>query len=391
MMSPDSQCLPAIVTVAARGGRGAIGDQSLVAGAVEHRPQVVRHAAVDGDVGPNALDLLDGPHRVGGDAGVADERAAGLEEDLRHRIESGGDGVHVDGDEVLDARREVGVVVGDPEASAYVHDARLVGTTEVGHRRHGRRVGVELHELGSEVGVESGEAQVARLPDCGDGPLGGSPLDPEAELRIELPRLDVGVGRRLDPGGQPDEDVLVAIEERIGQRDLVERVDDQAAHSVGEGVPKLVGGLVVAVHVDPLGLEAGADRGVELAAGGDVDAQALLAADPVDGRDRSGLARVENLELDIAGAEGADVGACPAADVVGRIDIGGSAELLGDLDDVAAPNLEMSRRIDAAPQWVHGRRGDRIDGIDGTSRTGCGAGLGHRAILTRNPGQGAYP
>src|SRR4029077_2621915 len=42
-----------------RGG-GAVGDQRLVARAVEHRPHVVRHAAVDGDVGADAGDLLDG-------------------------------------------------------------------------------------------------------------------------------------------------------------------------------------------------------------------------------------------------------------------------------------------------------------------------------------------
>ena len=54
----------------------------LVARAVEHRPHVVGHAAVDRDVGAHAGDLLDGPDRVGGDAGVADQRAAGLDEDL---------------------------------------------------------------------------------------------------------------------------------------------------------------------------------------------------------------------------------------------------------------------------------------------------------------------
>src|SRR5215213_1167777 len=35
-----------------------VGNFGLVARAVEHRPQVVRHAAVDGDVGANARDLL---------------------------------------------------------------------------------------------------------------------------------------------------------------------------------------------------------------------------------------------------------------------------------------------------------------------------------------------
>src|SRR6188472_598467 len=52
---------------------GAIGDQRFVAGAVEHRPHVVGHAAVDRDVGADARDLLDRADPVGGDPGVADQ------------------------------------------------------------------------------------------------------------------------------------------------------------------------------------------------------------------------------------------------------------------------------------------------------------------------------
>ena len=86
-MSPDSQCMPATVASVSGGVAGAVGDDRLVARAVEHRPQVVRHAAVDGDVGAHARDLLDGADRVGGDPGVADQRAAGLDQDPRHRVE----------------------------------------------------------------------------------------------------------------------------------------------------------------------------------------------------------------------------------------------------------------------------------------------------------------
>src|SRR3954451_5183010 len=58
---------------------GAVGDQGFVAGAVEHRSHVVGHAAVDGDVGADAGDLLDGADSVGGDAGVADQGGARLD------------------------------------------------------------------------------------------------------------------------------------------------------------------------------------------------------------------------------------------------------------------------------------------------------------------------
>ena len=46
-MSPDSQCLPAMRYVAGRGSAGAVREQRFVARAVELRPRVVRHAAVD--------------------------------------------------------------------------------------------------------------------------------------------------------------------------------------------------------------------------------------------------------------------------------------------------------------------------------------------------------
>jgi hypothetical protein len=59
----------------------AVGDLGLVAGAVEHRAQVVRHAAVDADPRRDvALDRLDGVDRH---AAVGHQRAAGLVHD-RH-------------------------------------------------------------------------------------------------------------------------------------------------------------------------------------------------------------------------------------------------------------------------------------------------------------------
>ena len=59
------------------------------------------------------------------------------------------------------------------------------------------------------------------------------------------------MGRRLDPGGHPDQHPLGAVEQPIGQLDLVERVEDQVADPGVEGVAELGLGLVVAVQVDP--------------------------------------------------------------------------------------------------------------------------------------------
>ena len=47
-----------------RSASTAAGEEGLVAAAVEHGPGVVAHAAVDGDVGPDARDVLDGADRV---------------------------------------------------------------------------------------------------------------------------------------------------------------------------------------------------------------------------------------------------------------------------------------------------------------------------------------
>src|SRR3954470_1559154 len=78
--------------------RGAVGDQRFVVGAVEHRPQVVRHAAVDGDVGAHARDLLDGADAVGGEARVGDQRAPGLDQDPHSFAKDLGDAAHLDVD-----------------------------------------------------------------------------------------------------------------------------------------------------------------------------------------------------------------------------------------------------------------------------------------------------
>ena len=76
--SPDSQCLPARWQRSVPRRERPVGDQRLVARAVEHRAQVVGHAAVDRHPGRDvALDRLD---RVERDRRVGDQRAAGLEQ-----------------------------------------------------------------------------------------------------------------------------------------------------------------------------------------------------------------------------------------------------------------------------------------------------------------------
>ena len=127
--------------------------------------------------------------------------------------------------------------------------------------------------------------------------------------------------------------------------------------------------LVVAVQVDPPGLEARPERHVQLAARGDVDREPLLAQHPVGGGERGRLARVDDLEVGHAGREGIQVGAGAGADVVLGVDVGGGAELARQLDHVAAADLEVAGRVHAAAQRVHRRALDRV----------CVRGRRHRA------------
>ena len=122
----------------------------------------------------------------------------------------------------------------------------------------------------------------------------------------------------------------------------------------------LLVGLVVAVHVDAAGVEAGAQRHVQLAAGGDVDREPLLGEQPVGGGAGQRLAGEEDLEVGAPALERVAVGAGAGAHVVLGIDVCRRAELCGQLDHVAAADLEMPALVDPAPGRVDHRPRDRV-------------------------------
>src|SRR5206468_1008245 len=62
-------------------GEGTPGRQDFVLGAIDGGADVVGHAAIDGDISPDAGELLAGAGSVEGDTGAADEGAAGLEDE----------------------------------------------------------------------------------------------------------------------------------------------------------------------------------------------------------------------------------------------------------------------------------------------------------------------
>ncbi len=194
-----------------------------------------------------------------------------------------------------------------------------------------------------------------------DRPRGEAVLEPEAELRVELAGRDVVVGRRLDPRGDADQHVLAALQQALAALDLVEGVEDQVADAGARGEEDLLVALVVAVHVDAGRVEAGAQRHVQLAAGGDVDREALLGEQPVGGGAGKGLAGEEDFEVGSSPGEGLAVGARPRAHLLLGVDVGGGAVLGGELDHVAAGDLEVAALVDPATARVDRRARDRVD------------------------------
>ena len=207
---------------------------------------------------------------------------------------------------------------------------------------------------------------------------GEAVLEPEPELRVQLPGADVVVGGGADAGGDADQDPASLLQQSLAALDLVEGVEDQVPDTGPGREANLVVGLVVAVHVDPSGVEAGGQRQVQLAAGGDVHRQALLAKEPVGGAAGKGLARVEDLEAIGQLGEGAEIGAGPVAHVVLGIDVGGGAELGRQVDDVAAPDLEVAAVVDPAAVRIDRGPGDRVRAGDRL----CVAGAHGSGIVT---------
>ena len=165
------------------------------------------------------------------------------------------------------------------------------------------------------------------------------------------------------------------VEQPLAALDLVEGVEDQMADAGARGEEDLLVALVVAVHVDPRRVEAGAQRDVQLAAGGDVDREPLLGEEPVGGGAGERLAGEEHLEVAAAALERLAIGARPGAHLVLGVDVGGGAELGGELDHVAAGDLEMAALVHAAARRVNRRARDRV------GDRACLSALGHGTAL----------
>ncbi len=155
-----------------RAGRGlvrAVGEERRVARAVEHRPRIVGHPAVDCDHVGGLARGLDRADAVESHARPADERAAGLEHDLgrgqaverKAPLEAAEQLAH----ELLDARRLLVGDVAHAEAAAEVDDRgrpvelRPAGGCEARKPvdRHSRRGRVQ--QLRADVDVQAGDVE----------------------------------------------------------------------------------------------------------------------------------------------------------------------------------------------------------------------------------------
>ena len=95
-----------------------------------------------------------------------------------------------------------------------------------------------------------------------------------------------------------------------------------------------------------------AQRQRQLAAGGHVAGQPLLGEHPVDGGAGERLGGEQHVAVGVPGREAVDAGAGASAQVVLGDDVGGRAELRGQLDRVAAADLEVPALVDAAAERI---------------------------------------
>ena len=158
-------------TIGSASGAGCVDRADVVVGVVERRADEVVHAGVEDDEGLGGA-LLD-VHDLGDqDAGIADEDAAGLEQDAGAEIaEPAADDLGIGGRR---RRRRIVEPIGDAEAAAGVDvvDDVAVGAQvadEVGEPLIGGVEGRQVGDLAADMHVDAAD------PDAGQ--LGGAGID----------------------------------------------------------------------------------------------------------------------------------------------------------------------------------------------------------------------
>ena len=254
--------------------------ERLVAAAVQHRPGVVAHAAVDGDVRAHARDRLDRADGVDGDGGSGDDGSTGL--DVDRRADPGrGAGVEHDLGPLADRRRLLAFEVGDPEAAAEDELGKVVRRGEGGHHLGGPSEALGGEDVGADVAVQPDEVDGGRPRGAIAAARAASPLprlNPNFESSWPVAMYSwvwawtPGVMRSSTSGTV----TAAAGVEGLEAVELVEAVDDDVAHAGLERHQQLGVALVVAVQRARARRHAGRQDDVQLAAAGDVEQHPLV-------------------------------------------------------------------------------------------------------------------
>jgi hypothetical protein len=221
---------------------------------------------------------------------------------------------------------------------------QVEGDDEVGHRLDGEGEAREGEHVAADVGVHADEVDARRRLGPCHRSRGGTRRQREAELRVVLAGLHVHVGVRLDAGRDPQQHggaPVPAGDERLEPVELVVAVDHDPADACVQGCGQLPRRLVVAVEDDRGGVGPCRERHVQLPAGGDVDAHALLGHERRHRPAEEGLAGVAR-----AVAEGCDGLPAALAEVELVVDeqrcpvLGGEVEQVDATDGEAAPVVD---------------------------------------------------
>ena len=184
-------------------------------------------------------------------------------------------------------------------------------------------------------------------------------LDRQPELRVEDAggRLDVRV--RVDVGRDAHQHGLPFAQrprDVVQQRELVEVVEHDAAHARRHRLAQLLGRLVVAVEERPFQREADGLRDGELAARDEVHPQPLLGHQRRQPAPKVGLCRVDDGALLVSRRERLAIGAASRAQLLLVEDVERRAELLRQIDGVAAAEGEVALRRHLRRAGQHGRQ-----------------------------------
>ncbi len=104
--------------------------------------------------------------------------------------------------------------VGDAVAAAHVElgERGAVGVADAGHQAHhaaqGADVRFDVGDLGADVAVQADEFELRLAQDAGDGVLGGSVGEGQAELLAVGAGADLLVAAGRDAGDDADQDLL---------------------------------------------------------------------------------------------------------------------------------------------------------------------------------------